>query len=78
MRISVTWLCAALLVPLAACAPLSENELYERENRMILIKEEYAQKADWCESNGGSMSMQPRTIGQPDYLDYKTARCLKR
>ena len=67
-----------LLIPLFACAPLSETEKYESENRLVLVKEEYARKAEYCESIGGSMSMSARTIGQPDYFDYKSAQCMER
>jgi hypothetical protein len=76
MRVSVTWLSAALILPLGACAPISEDERYERENRMILVKELYSERSEWCAGNGGAMSMRARTVGQPDYLDYKTARCV--
>ena len=38
-----------LLIPLYACAPLSETEQYEQENRLILAKEEFARRAEYCE-----------------------------
>jgi hypothetical protein len=77
MRIFVLRLLPLLVLPLAACAPLTENERYESENRLILVKEQYAQRAESCESHGGSMKMQARAIGQPDYFDYRSAQCVR-
>lgn len=77
-RIIVVRLSVFLLVPICACAPLTETERYELENRLVLAQEEYSRKAESCESSGGSMSMTARTIGQPDYFDYKSARCVER
>jgi hypothetical protein len=70
----------SILLPilLCACAPLTEIERYELEDRLILAREEFSRKAEFCESSGGSMSMTARTLGQPDYFDYKSARCVKR
>ena len=77
-RIIVVRLSILLPTLLCACAPLTETELYELEDRLVLAREEYSRKAEFCESSGGSMSMTARTIGQPDYFDYKSARCMKR
>ncbi len=43
MRIFVLGLLPLLVLTLAACAPLTENERYELENRLILVNEQYAQ-----------------------------------
>jgi len=53
MRIFVLRLLPLLVLPLAACAPLTENERYESENRLILVKEQYAQRAESCENHPG-------------------------
>jgi hypothetical protein len=77
MRIFVMWIAVSLLSVLISCAPLTETERYDLNNRLVLAKEEYSRKAASCENIGGSMSMSARPMGQPDYFDYKTAQCVR-
>lgn len=65
----------ALLV--AACAPLTEQELYEREHRLNLAKEKYAQVEAACHRSGGSMQMARTPLSKTERHDYKTARCVR-
>jgi len=66
MRIFVLRLLPLLVLPLAACAPLTENERYESENRLILVKEQYAQRAESCENHGPSADRTTLTTSPPN------------
>ncbi len=79
MQAAIRLIVVLLALPLAqACAPLSEEQRYDREHRLTLAREEYAQKAAYCESMGGSMSMELHALRQPTLVDYRAARCVKR
>jgi len=72
MRLFLVW-----LVTVCACAPLSEEERYERENQLILAKEEFSRRAEYCEQMGGSMSMQQTSkLRAPSLVDYRSAACV--
>ena len=80
MRRAVVWLPGCLLLAglSAACAPLTEQERYERADRLNQAKEHYLAREQICLEMGGAMSMRGRTLGQPDYLDYQSATCVSR
>ena len=65
-------------VLLAACVPLSEQQLYERNARLLEAKEEFFAREAYCSKMGGSMEMRTRALGKADYLDYRSARCVRR
>ena len=63
---------------LAACAPITEQQLYEREFRLQQAEEDFYAREAYCTKMGGSMEMRTRALGKADYLDYRTARCVRR
>ncbi len=64
-----------LFMLLCSCATLTEEERFEREDRLIQARDEFYQQRDSCLSRGGTMQIRGRALGKYDYLDYKTARC---
>lgn len=70
---------AALTVTLllGACAPLTERELYERENRLNLAKEEFARLEAACHRAGGSIRMDRTPLSKAEKSDYESARCVR-
>ena len=75
----VRGLTGVLLACLAwGCAPLTEQELYERSERLNLAKEEYQAREEQCENRGGVMQMSLRPLEKPGYLDYRAATCVRR
>ena len=80
MRIAIVRVCSsAVIMSLAwGCTPLTEQQLYDRAERLTLAKEEYQVNEKRCESLGGAMSMRTRTLEQPGYLDYRSATCVRR
>jgi len=60
------------------CTPLTEQQLYERAERLTLAKEEYQARENRCESLGGAMTMRTRPLEKPGYLDYRSASCVRR
>ena len=60
------------------CAPLTEQEKYERAERLVLAKEEYLAREEQCETRGGVMQMSARPLEKPGYLDYRSATCVRR
>ena len=65
-----------LILSLCACAPLTEHERFDRENRLNLAKEEYLQKEADCRRVGGAMQMQATPLSKNGRHDYMTARCV--
>jgi len=62
----------------SACANFTDEQRYERENRLILAREEYAIRAEQCRKSGGAMQIKrfsPRR--EFDYFEYKNARCVR-
>lgn len=62
---------------LSACAPLTEHELYERENRLNLAKEEFARREAACHRAGGSIRMDRTPLSKAEKSDYESARCVR-
>ena len=60
------------------CAPLTEQEKYERAERLTLAKEDYLAREEQCESRGGVMQLSARPLEKPGYLDYRAATCVRR
>ena len=80
MRIAIVRGCLSLLIvgPISGCTPLTEQQLYEREERLTLAREEYEAREDRCVQLGGAMSMRTRPLEKPGYLDYRSASCVRR
>lgn len=75
VRLATGGLLASFLL---ACTPLTEQQIYDREVRLIEAREEYFAKEASCTHMGGSMQVRTRSLGRADYLDYKAARCVRR
>lgn len=65
---------------LASCATLSEEKLYERENALVLAREDYQARQHACYEAGGAMMI--NTGGQKlrkryTRHDYKFAQCVR-
>ncbi len=60
------------------CAPLTEDQRFERADRLNIAQEEYSAREQMCVKNGGVMSMKARPLQKPDYLDYRSATCVRR
>jgi len=71
-------LSAAVMSLSWGCTPLTEQQLYERAERLTLAKEEYQAREESCESLGGAMTMRTRPLEKPGYLDYRSANCVRR
>ena len=75
VTILATTLTAGLL---SACAPLSEDQKYERAERLTLAREAYAVREEQCINMGGVMHLQKRPLEKPSPMDYRAARCVRR
>ena len=64
------------VLSLCACAPLTEQQNFERDNRLNLAKEEFLQKEEACKRAGGAMQMQVTPLSKNGRHDYKSARCV--
>ena len=71
-------ICALAMCTLGACAPLTEQERYEWNERRSLAFEQYQIRAEQCEDRGGYMSMRSRPLEKPGPLDYNSATCVRR
>ncbi|MDX1509458.1 MAG: hypothetical protein R3358_14320 [Woeseiaceae bacterium] len=80
MRFAVVrlWACLLLAGISAACSPLTEQERFDRADRLNQAKENYLAREQQCMRMGGAMQMRSRPLGKPDYLDYQTASCVSR
>jgi len=73
-----------VLIPLlASCSTLSEDERaekkYDREDKLILAREQFEREKRDCQSSGGSMKLRRYSgskITKPDIMDYRSARCI--
>jgi hypothetical protein len=52
--------------------------MYEREERLMMAKEEYVAREYRCEHLGGAMTLQTRPLEKPGYLEYRSATCVRR
>ena len=67
-----------LLGLLSACTPLTEQQVFEKESRLIEAQEKFLVRAANCESLGGKMKVRRQASRtKPGYLDYVTARCVR-
>ena len=68
-----------LLVSVCACAPLTEDQIYDREVREIEASEEFLQEEADCKRRRGVMvytnNSATRTKRKPNNADIITARC---
>jgi len=80
MRSAIVRVCSgAVFVGVAwGCTPLTEQQLYDRAERLTLAQEEYQARENRCEDLGGAMSMRTRPLEKPGYLDYRSATCVRR
>lgn len=80
MRQAVVQACVAVSMAgvLWGCAPLTEQERYERAELLNQAREEYQRREKACENSGGAMQMRAHTLLDPGYLDYRSARCVRR
>jgi len=69
-------LCCVPLLLLCACAPMSEQELFERDDRLNLAKEEFGRREASCRRMGGTMIFSTTPLAKTGYHDYKSARCV--
>ena len=60
-----------------ACAPLTEQQQFEREDRMNLAIEEFGRKEEACRIAGGTMQFSVPPLAKAGYHDYKTAKCVR-
>ena len=63
---------------LSGCAPMTEQQKYERAERLNLAKEEFQAREQQCEKRGGVMHMRTRPLEKPGDLDYRAATCVRR
>ena len=70
------WACLLLAGFSAACSPLTEQERFERADRLNQAKENYLAREQQCVAMGGAMSMRAKPLGKPDYIDYQSATCV--
>ena len=68
-----------LLVSVCACAPLTEDQIYDREVREIEASEKFREDEADCKRRGGIMiynnNSATRTKRKPNNADIITARC---
>jgi len=69
---------ASVLGLTVACAPYTEQEMYEQADRLNLAKEQYVVKKERCEQLGGSMVLRAQRLQEPGYHEYSMAKCAKR
>ena len=60
------------------CAPYTEQEEYERADRINQAKEQYVVNKEHCEQRGGWMIMPEQRLVEPGYMEYSMAKCVKR
>ncbi len=56
---------------------MTVEKRYEREDRLILAREEFYRQQDYCRHAGGSMQIRLRPVGKNNYEDYKSASCVR-
>ncbi len=70
-----------LLVLTINCANISEEDRlerrYERENRLILAREEFERREIGCRRSGGMMTIERHSIEITEH-EYRMARCVTR
>ena len=75
LRLSSVAVAAILTI---SCTNMSEEIRYEREDKLIQVREEFLQKRIACENIGGAMAIQSfgsRIKRDYTYEQYKTAEC---
>ena len=78
MKSLIILLTYAMMGGSTACANLTEEQRYERENRLILAREEFAVRSKSCRESGGAMQIERHgTRREFDYFEYKNARCVR-
>ncbi len=66
-----------LFLSLCSCGTLTEEARYEREDRLILCKEQFYRQEESCFRQGGVMVVKPTTtrLRKYEYHHYKLAKC---
>jgi len=76
----VLLLCVIAFAVLGGCAPMTEQQLYEAENRKLLIREEYARDTASCNAAGGVMQARKwratRIPHEPSTFEMITSECV--
>jgi hypothetical protein len=80
MRSAIVRLGCIALAPciLGACAPLTEQDIYDWHERRNMAFEESQIWAEKCTGRGAHMSMRARPLEKPGPLDRSTATCVRR
>lgn len=65
-----------VLLLLVACAPMTEQERYEREDALIVAKEQYEQRRLACQQQGGVMVIKRHASRETEH-DYRLAQCVR-
>ena len=78
MKLTILLLTCVVIGGSSACAGFTDDERYERENRLILAREDYAIRAEQCRKSGGEMKIRRfSSLREFDYFEYKNARCVR-
>ena len=75
---------SAVVLLHASCVTLTDDERiqsqYDREDKLIVAREDYARRSADCRRNGGAMQITKRSlsrISKPTVHEYKFARCIR-
>jgi hypothetical protein len=70
---------AILLLLLSGCAPLAENDIYDRQDALLLAQEKYIARQSACADSGGVMFITAATASRIKKAyskqEYDFARC---
>jgi starvation-inducible outer membrane lipoprotein len=76
MRISIALTTLSALL-LSACATMTEDQKYERENKRVIAMERFHQSEAACQRMGGVMEMTAKRWGQLSHHEYAAAKCVR-
>lgn len=66
-----------LFLLLCSCATLTEEERFDREDKLIRAREQYFRQAVSCDRIGGAMTITPlHAMEEFSYDDYRSAKCV--
>lgn len=69
-----------LVVFLSGCAPLTDQQRYDRENALIVARDDFAIRQLACRNSGGTMAINGWRAGfkvRHSVSDYKLAQCIR-
>lgn len=71
----------SVLLLLCGCAVMTEEQIYESEDRLIRAREAYFMAKRHCLDNGGAIMTYPSRANKPemeyDLHEYRSAVCVK-